>query len=69
MPTDCYSYKKTTLAATPDGRLRIIYVSCEDSDMVVEEIVFARYFLKALRITAFNMYKDKQKGNSSPSGL
>jgi hypothetical protein len=29
MPTDCYSYKKMTLATTPDGRLKIIYVTNE----------------------------------------
>lgn len=57
MPADCYSYKKMTLATTLDGRLKIIYVTNECQNTVVEEVIFARYFLNALRISAMNTYK------------
>lgn len=30
MPTDCYGYKKMTLAKTSDGRLKIIFVTNEN---------------------------------------
>ena len=59
MPTDCYSYKKMTLATTLDGRLKIIYVTNEMQNTVVEEVVFARYFLRALRVSAMNTYKSQ----------
>lgn len=30
MPTDCYGYKKLTLAKTQDGRLKIVFVTNEN---------------------------------------
>ena len=30
MPTDCYGYKKLCLSTTPDGRLKLIYVTSEN---------------------------------------
>lgn len=30
MPTDCYGYKKMTLAKTSDGRLKVIFVTNEN---------------------------------------
>ena len=35
MPTDCYGYKKLTLAKTTDGRLKIIFVTNENQNTVV----------------------------------
>jgi hypothetical protein len=59
MPADCYGYKKMTLATTQDGRLKLIYVTNEMQNTVVEEVSFARYFLKALKITGMNTYRTK----------
>ena len=30
MPTDCYGYKKLTLAKTHDGKIKIVYVTSEN---------------------------------------
>jgi len=35
MPTDCYGYKKLTLAKTADGRLKIVFVTNENQNTVV----------------------------------
>lgn len=35
MPTDCYGYKKLTLAKTQDGRLKIVFVTNENQNTVV----------------------------------
>lgn len=56
MPSDCYGYKKMALTSSRDGRLSLVYVTAEggsDSEnTVVEEVTFARFFIKALRVTA-----------------
>jgi len=38
MPTDCYGYKKLTLAKTADGRLKIVFVTNENQNTVVQEV-------------------------------
>ena len=53
MPTDCYGYKKLTLAKTQDGRLKIVYVTSENQNTVVQEVQFARNFKKALELTGW----------------
>ena len=50
MPTDCYGYKKMTLATTIDGRLKLIFVTAENMNTIVQEVSFARYFMKALKV-------------------
>jgi hypothetical protein len=56
MPPDCYGYKKMALTSSRDGRLSLVYVTSEGpldhENTVVEEVTFARYFIKALRVTA-----------------
>ena len=53
MPTDCYGYKKLTLAKTQDGRLKIVFVTNENMNTVVQEVQFARNFKKALELTGW----------------
>ena len=55
MPSDCYGYKKMTLTSARDGRLSLIFVTASadgQENTVVEEITFARFFIKALRVAA-----------------
>ena len=56
MPTDCYGYKKLTLAKTPDGRLKIVFVTSENQSTIVSEVQFARNFRKALEVTGWREY-------------
>jgi len=60
MPTDCYGYKKLSMTTTVDGRLKIIYVTSENQNTVVEELSFAKYFLIALKASAQSRVEDKQ---------
>lgn len=38
MPPDCYGYKKLSLAKTQDGRLKIVFVSSEGENTIVQEV-------------------------------
>ena len=62
MPTDCYGYKKLTLAKTQDGRLKIVYVTNENMNTVVQEVQFARNFKKALELTGWreSLFEEEQ---------
>ena len=51
MPTDCYGYKKLTLAKTHDGRIKIVFVTSENQNTIVQEVSFAANFKKALELT------------------
>lgn len=51
MPTECYSYNKLVVSRTQDGRHRLVYVTQENQNTVVEEIVLANYFFKALEVS------------------
>ena len=53
MPTDCYGYKKLTLAKTHDGRLKVVYVTNEHQNTIVQEVQFATNFRKALELTGW----------------
>ena len=53
MPTDCYGYKKLTLAKTHDGRLKVVYVTNENQNTIVQEVQFAMNFKKALELTGW----------------
>ncbi len=52
MPVDCFGYKKMCFGQTADGRLKLIYITSDKDmlNMVVEEIVLGRYFMKALAV-------------------
>ena len=63
MPTDCYGYKKLTLAKTQDGRLKIVFVTNENQNTVVQEVQFARNFKKALDLTGWRESLEEE-GNS-----
>ena len=54
MPPDCYGYKKLSLAKTQDGRLKIVFVSSEGENTVVQEVQFARHFRTALELAGMN---------------
>ena len=64
MPTDCYGYKKMTLATTIDGRLKLIFVSSENQNTVVQEVSFARYFMKALKTIGMQGYLAEASGKA-----
>ena len=61
MPTDCYGYKKMTLATTTDGRLKLIFVTAENQNTVVQEVSFARYFMKALKVIGMQGYLNEHQ--------
>lgn len=50
MPVDCFAYKKMCVTPSLDGRIKVIYVTSDIAmkNTIVDEIIFGRYFMKAL---------------------
>ena len=63
MPVDCYAYKKMCLTTTADGRLKVIFVTSDQNmaNTVCEEIVLARYFMKALHAASNGSLDENEK--------
>ena len=70
MPVDCFAYKKLCVTTTVDGRIKVLFVT-SDKDMkstIVDEIVFGRFFMKALAVSVSGYSEKKQPSLYSAMG-
>lgn len=70
MPVDCFAYKKLCVTTTMDGRIKVLFVT-SDKDMkstIVDEIVFGRFFMKALAVSVSGYSEQKQPSLYSAMG-
>jgi len=66
MPPDCYSYKKMIVTNTPDGKVKVIYVTSEGQNTCVEEIILAKYFVRSLQVSAQNTFRERAAVANKP---
>lgn len=63
MPVDCFAYKKMCVTTSMDGRLKILFVTSDVAmkNTIVEEVIFGRYFMKALQVAISGMTASEEK--------